>query len=124
MLDLTRQRVAVVGKAGHRLDADDELAAGGARVGDRDRCLDAELVAGPRLALGDAFDLGGVQGIKLVLSSRFWAKILPPAPGRRRAAVEVLTRDLAADVAVSRPARSAACSPSARLLVPTAMDQP
>src|ERR1700678_4185539 len=30
--------------------------------------LDAELVARPRLALGDALDLGGVQSIELVLA--------------------------------------------------------
>ena len=70
LLDLPGQGMAVIGVAGQCLHADDELAAGGARVGDRDRCLHPELVAAPRLALGDAFHLGSVQGIKLVRAAR------------------------------------------------------
>ena len=66
LLDLPGQGTAVVGTAGQCLHSDDELAAGGACVGDRNRCIHSELVAGSRLTLGDAFDLGHVQGAKLV----------------------------------------------------------
>src|SRR5690606_40632424 len=48
------------------LHPDNELAACGARIGHRDRGLDPELVSGPRLPLGEAFDFRGVEGIKLV----------------------------------------------------------
>src|ERR1700751_2860232 len=65
LFDLPSERVTVIGTAGQGLHAKDELPARGARVGDRDRCLDPELVARSRLALGDAFYLGRVQGIEL-----------------------------------------------------------
>ena len=71
LLDLPGQGMAVVGITGQCLHSDDELASRGARVGDRDGGLYPELVARPRLALGDAFDLGRVQRIELVGAVRF-----------------------------------------------------
>ena len=59
--------MTVLGQAGHCLDTEHELAAGGTRIGDRDRHFDAELVARPRLALGNAFDLGGAERVEFVL---------------------------------------------------------
>jgi hypothetical protein len=52
VLDGGGQRVAVVGVAVDCPRVDDELAAGRAGVGGRDRGLDAELVGTVRLALG------------------------------------------------------------------------
>jgi len=65
--DLILQRVAVIGQSGNGADAQDELAAVGARVGDGDGRLHAKFVARARLALGYAFDLGSMQGVDLVL---------------------------------------------------------
>lgn len=63
LLDLRGQGVAVVGVAGEGARADDQAAS----VGDRDACLDAELVRLAALALPDALDLRGVQRVELVL---------------------------------------------------------
>ena len=46
------------------------LAAPGSAIGNRDRGLHAKFVAGAGLALGDAFDLGRVQRVDLVLVLR------------------------------------------------------
>jgi hypothetical protein len=82
--------------------AEDELAAPGSRVGHRDRGLDAELVSGTRLALGDALDLGRMEGVDLVLVLRFLG---PHLGGKFQGAGEGvgqigLALDLAADVAL------------------------
>jgi len=61
--DLILQGVPVVGKPRRRADAENELAAVGACVGDGDRSLDAKFVARARLPLRDAFNLGRVQGV-------------------------------------------------------------
>ena len=104
--DLTAQRVTVVGHAGHCLDTEHELAAAGTRIGDRDRHFDAELVARPRLALGNAFDLGGVERVEFVLV----VALLRQEPfdaiqDEGAGADEIgLTRGLALDVA-GQPAR-------------------
>lgn len=63
LLDLSAQRVAVIRTARKCLHADNELATSSTRVGLRDRGLYPELVSGARLALGDAFDLWGVERI-------------------------------------------------------------
>ena len=65
--DLILQRMAVIGKSGGGANAQNELAAVGARVGDGDRDLRAKFIARSRLALGDAFDLGGVERLEFVL---------------------------------------------------------
>ena len=59
------QGVAVVGIARQGLGVQHELAARGAGVGGDDRDLDAELVGRAGLALADALDLRGVEGIEL-----------------------------------------------------------
>jgi hypothetical protein len=56
---LVLQRMAVTGRSGSGADAEDELAAIGARVGDSDRDFESKPIARARLALGDAFDLDG-----------------------------------------------------------------
>jgi hypothetical protein len=43
----------------------DELTAGGARIGGHDGDLDAELVGGAGLAFADALNLGNMEGIQL-----------------------------------------------------------
>ena len=55
----------VIRVARQRLGVEHELATGGAGVGGDDRGFDAELVGCAGLALADAFDLGGVEGIEL-----------------------------------------------------------
>ena len=74
LLDLSAQRMAVIGTARKGLHPDNELAACGARIGHRDRGLDPELVSGARFPLGDAFDLGGVERVKLVGIARSLGK--------------------------------------------------
>ena len=66
LCDLILQRMAVVWKTRDGADADDELTAIGARVGDSDRDFHSELIARARLALCDAFDLGRMQGVNLI----------------------------------------------------------
>ena len=65
VLDDGPQCVAVIGIARQRLGVQHELAARRAGIGGDDRDLDAELVGRAGLALADAFDLGGVEGIEL-----------------------------------------------------------
>ena len=65
VLDGCAQRVSVVRVAGQRLGVKHELAARSADIGGDDGDLDAELVGRAGLALADAFDLGGVEGIEL-----------------------------------------------------------
>ena len=64
------QRMAVMGQAGTGHGADHELAGPGPRIDHGEGGLDTELVAGAGLALGDAFDLRGMQRIELVLVVR------------------------------------------------------
>src|SRR5580704_17802162 len=64
-LDDVAQGVTVVGSAGQCLGVEHELAGRGTGVGGDDRDLDAELVGCAGLALADALDLGGVEGIEL-----------------------------------------------------------
>jgi len=126
LLDLAAEGVAVIGISGQRLHADDELTAGSACVGHRDRCLHPELVARPRLALGDAFHLGGVQGIELVgVASLLGEDLRHPLAGDGERGLEFLIPgDPAADVAV-KPAQPGPqfANPAHRLFVPAAMDQ-
>lgn len=127
LLDLPGEGVAILGIAGQRLAADDELAAGGARVGHRDRCLHPELVARPRLALGDAFHLGGVQGIELVRVASLLGEDLrhPLARDGEGGLGFLVPRDLAADIAVKSAQPDAqAAHPAHCLFVPASMDQP
>src|SRR5487761_2131402 len=65
VLDCGPQGVPVIRIAGQRLGVQHELAAGRAGVGGGDRDLDAELIGRAGFALADAFDIGGVEGIKL-----------------------------------------------------------
>ncbi|EZP67202.1 hypothetical protein BV97_05741 [Novosphingobium resinovorum] len=119
--------MAIIGGAGQRLHADDELAAGGAGVCHRDRGLYPELVAGPRLAFGDAFHLGRVQGIKLVRAASLLGEDLrhPLADDGKGGLEFLISGDLAADVAVE-PAQPGAkfAHPTHRLLVTAPVDQP
>jgi hypothetical protein len=64
-VDDVAESVAVIGVARQRLGVQHELAARGAGVGGDDRGFDTELVRRGGLALADAFDLGGVEGIEL-----------------------------------------------------------
>ena len=64
-VDDVAEGVAVIGVARQRLGVQHELAARGAGVGGDDRGFDTELVRRGGLALADAFDLGGVEGIEL-----------------------------------------------------------
>ena len=59
------ERVAVVRIAGQRLRMDSKLAALGVPDVGGDADLDAEFIGLVRLALADAFDLGGVQAVDL-----------------------------------------------------------
>ena len=65
VLDSGPQRVPVIRIARQRLGVQHELAAWRAGVGGDDRSLDAELIGRAGLALADAFDLGGMEGIQL-----------------------------------------------------------
>ena len=59
--------MTVVWKTRDGADAEDELAALSARVGDGDRNLHSEFIARARLAFGDAFDPRRMQSIDFVL---------------------------------------------------------
>ena len=61
----TGESVAVIRIAGQRLGMDSELAAFAMLERGGDAHLDAELIGLVRLALADAFDLGGVQAVDL-----------------------------------------------------------
>ncbi len=65
VLDDGAKRVPVVGIAREGLGVQHELTAGGAGIGGDDRGFDAELVGRAGLALADAFDFGGMEGIQL-----------------------------------------------------------
>ena len=64
VLDRGPQRVPIIRIARQRLGVQHELAARGAGVGGDDRSLDAELVRRAGVALADALDLGGMEGIE------------------------------------------------------------
>ena len=64
--DHDRERVSIIGIAWQCFCMGDELAASGAIERRRDGDFHAELIGLVRLALADAFDLGGVQGIYLL----------------------------------------------------------
>lgn len=66
LVELSDERLAVIGIAGQRHGAEHELAALAALVGDRERGLHPELVSGGGLALADALDLRGMEGIELL----------------------------------------------------------
>jgi len=66
LLQCRSQGVAVIGIAGKAAGADNETAIDGGGEAD----LGAEFVSHPGLALGDAVDLGLVQGIDLALALR------------------------------------------------------
>src|SRR5260370_42245417 len=81
---------------------EDELAALGLGRRRRDRHLAAELVGRARLALADAFDLGGVQRIDLVAALAVVLEAHPVRQGEEigKALLEsLLAGDLAAGVA-------------------------
>jgi len=104
------QGVAVVGVAGQRLGVQHELAGRGAAVGGHDRDLDAELVGRARLALADALDLGGMEGIELpaALALLLGADLGGSREGLVEGGLEVvLAADLAADIA-DQPAEAGA----------------
>ena len=65
VLDSRAQRVSIIRIARERLGVQHELAAGRAGVGGDDGDLDAELIGRAGLALADAFDLRGMEGIQL-----------------------------------------------------------
>ena len=126
LLGLHREPVSIIGITGQGLHANDELAACGARVGDRDRCFEAELLARPRLALGDAFHLGRMQRVELVGSVRLLGQDLcHPLTRDRKGGVEFfIADDLAADVAVEPTEPGAQFAyPAHGLLVPTTVDR-
>src|SRR6202045_1525130 len=62
--------MTVVWKTRDGADAEDELAALSARVGDGDRNLHSEFIARARLAFGDAFDPRRMQSMDFVLVMR------------------------------------------------------
>lgn len=64
--DLRLEGMAVVGQAGTGLSPDDKLAALGLGVDHCEGRLDAKLIAGSGLALGDALHFGGMQSVELV----------------------------------------------------------
>ena len=102
VLDGCAQRVAVIRIARQRLGVQHELAAGRAGVGGGDRDLDAELVGRAGLALADAFDLGGMEGIQLPAALTLLLRA--DLAGARKRPIECflqcrLAGDLAADVA-------------------------
>ena len=59
------ERMPVIRVARQRLGVEHELTTGSAGVGGDDRGFDAELVGCAGLALANAFDLGGMEGIEL-----------------------------------------------------------
>ena len=71
--DVLGERVAVVRIAGQRLRMDSKLAALGVPEGGGDADLDAEFIGLVRLALADAFDLGGVLRATLRWAAAFAA---------------------------------------------------
>ena len=97
-----RQRVTVIRVARHRLYMSDELAALRAMQGRGERDLDAELVGPVRLALADALDFGGVQGIDLaptLMLALLAHPLSQPEVGREKALQFGLAADLARDIA-------------------------
>src|ERR1700689_5718704 len=92
--DDRRQRVAVVRITRQGLGMGDELAALGMMERRGDGNLDAELVRAMRLALADAFDLGGVQRIDL-RSPLVLALLAPPARQHQGEAEDLLERPIA-----------------------------
>ena len=102
VLDGGAQGVAVVGIARQRLGVQHELAARGTGIGGDDRDLDAELVGRAGLALADALDLRGVEGIELPAALAL--ALRADLGGPRERALEgrldgLVAGDLAADVA-------------------------
>ena len=100
----------VIRVARQRLGVEHELAAGGAGVGGDDRGFDAELVGCAGLALADAFDLGGVEGIELpsALALLLRSDLRSTRERRIEHRLELgLASDLAADVA-DQPAQPGA----------------
>src|SRR3954452_21056414 len=102
LLDLSAQRVTIIRIAGQRSDPKHELSPFSPSVGDRERELDAKLVAGPRLAFGDALHLGRVQGIDLVrVLGALRQQARDAGPGGRESGLQGrIPGNLAADVSL------------------------
>ena len=129
--DLPGERVAVEGIARQRMHAKNELAAPGSSIGHCDRGLHAKFVAGAGLALGDAFNLGRVQRVDLVLvlgllGAHLFGKFERLGEGLGDiGAVLAQCLDLATDIARQPPEPGSHLAQVAQcLLVAFAVDQP
>ena len=110
VLDSGPQGVPVVGIARQCGSVQHELAARGTGVGGDDRDLDAELVGRTGLALADALDLWGVEGIELPTALAL--PLRADLGGPRERALEgrldrLVAGDLAPDIA-DQPAQASA----------------
>lgn len=104
----SRKGVVVVGVIGQRPGVQHEQTAGSAAVVGDDGRLDAEFVRRGGLALADALDLRGVEGIKLPAALALLLRADLRSPAKRegeRLLERGLAFDLAGDVAVIRPSR-------------------
>ena len=119
--------MTVVWKTRDGADAEDELAALSARVGDGDRNLHSEFIARARLAFGDAFDPRRMQSIDFVLViGLLRQELLDPLQFRLARMYEIrLPFDLAFDIANQPACPSPHLAQEAhRLFVTAAVDQP
>src|ERR1700731_5334797 len=118
--------MTVVWKTRDGADAEDELAALSARVGDGDRNLHSEFIARARLAFGDAFDPRRMQSIDFVLViGLLRQELLDPFQLLARMYEIRLPFDLAFDIANQPACPSPHLAQEAhRLFVTAAVDQP
>src|ERR1700682_902727 len=115
--------MTVVWKTRDGADAEDELAALSARVGDGDRNLHPEFIARARLAFGDAFDPRRMQSIDFVLViGLLRQELLDPFQFRLARMYEIrLPFDIADHPACPSPHLA---QEAHRLFVTAAVDQP